>query len=502
MARKYGLFINSNYVHSKSWRPVKSSVSPDNLLAEVAIFEAQKDDPDLYEACVEGAHQSHLQIQEGYFPLQERLEFLRRLRKRLVEQKENMAQLIMQEVGKPIDLARGEVDRAVDTIEWTLRAAEEKLGPAGHRKLPTNERPAWSDYSGYWEYVGRGPLLAITPFNFPLNLVMHKLAPAIASGCPVVLKASPKAALTALCLTDYCKAESLPAGMLNTFLCDDETTRKLIQDDRIKQVSFTGSDKIGWSLKALTTKPFILELGGAAPVYVHEDADIGGTAEILAKSALAYSGQVCISTQNIHVHKNIASEFREALLESLNAVCAGSPAKEGVVYGPLVDEATFDRVEELKKSLTNEGLQLTEITPTMSDSDSINDVLYSGDAWEAKFSLPQLVEGFRGKEDFLTKECFAPMVGLLPCEGIEEFLQHANELPMRLQCSVWTDDEKIKGLAMQRLNYGGVMINESPTLRLEPMPYGGMGQSGSGREGPEFAIDEFCEKRVIIEKRS
>ena len=504
MARKYGLFINGNYVHANSWRAVPSSIDPSQLLAEVSQFRQGEDDPSLMEACLEGVSQTQMQIFQGFFPLEERLAFLERLKNRLTNQKENLARIIMQEVGKPITLARGEVDRAIETINWTLISAEKLLNKNGsypsERSVPSESREAWKNYSGHWEHVPRGPLLAITPFNFPLNLIMHKLAPAIAAGCPVVLKPSPKATLTALCLTDYCHAEEMPPGMLNTFLCDDKATRTLIQDPRLSQISFTGSAHVGWELKKLTSKPFILELGGAAPVYIHKDANIEAAANTLAMSSIAYSGQVCISTQNIHIHPEVFDSFKGLLLKSLSKIPAGNPAQEDCFYGPVVDQDTLVRIQSLAKNLEHQGLKVESLRPLFSETETVNDVLFKSDEWKKNFHAPAIITGFEGKESFLTEECFAPFVGLQKCESLDSFVEMANALPMRLQCALWSSDTISLHSAARQLQYGGVLLNEAPSVRLEPMPYGGMGASGFGREGPDFAIEEFCEKRVVIEK--
>ncbi|MEO5668088.1 MAG: aldehyde dehydrogenase family protein, partial [Bdellovibrionota bacterium] len=208
MARKYGLYVNGQYVHTKAWKPVPKSTHPAELLGEMAFFDSAHDDPELLDAALEGVSQTFHQIMhQGFFPLEERLAFLARLKLRLEDQKENFAQLMMNEVAKPIALCRAEVDRAIYTIHWTLEEARALLSD---QPLPFEGREGWKIFSGVAVREARGPLLALSPFNFPLNLVMHKLAPAIACGCPVLLKPSPKAALTALCLVDYCHAEGLP----------------------------------------------------------------------------------------------------------------------------------------------------------------------------------------------------------------------------------------------------------------------------------------------------
>lgn len=491
MARKYGLYINGNYVHSENWLPVPLSLNPQELLAEASQY-TESDDPSLFEACLEGSHQTHAQVMEGFFPHAERLLFLEKLHARMTQQQENMARLIMQEVGKPITLARMEVARGLQTIEATRAAAEELL-KAPH---PVNGTP--SGPSAQWEHFPRGPLLAITPYNFPLNLTLHKILPALISGNPVVLKPSPKSTMTALCIADYCHAEGLPPGMLNVFQCENKTVGKLIDDTRIQQISFTGSSKVGWALKAQTTKPFTLELGGAAPSYVAEDADLEKAAQALAPSAMAYSGQVCISAQTVLVAPSVYGEFKEHLISAVSKLVSGSPAIEDVFVGPVVDAEAKQRIEGLKQQLEGEGATVTSIFESFSSKENINPILFSKNGWQERYVAPMLIEDLPETSSFWREEAFAPMVGLRKCDSWENFLDFANGLEHRLQCSIWSQDgEKLK-IASSRLRYGGVMCNAAPSTRIDSMPYGGCGLAGQGREGPKFAIEEFCEKRVQV----
>jgi acyl-CoA reductase-like NAD-dependent aldehyde dehydrogenase len=487
MARKYGLYVNGQYVHTLKWRPVFKSTAPSELLGEVALYDSSHDDPELLDAALEGLSQTFDQIRRhGFFPLPERIAFLKRLKLRLEDQKENLAQLIMNEVGKPISLCRSEVDRAIDTIHWTL---EETEGVLGERPLPFEGRPGWKGTTGYAVREPRGPLLAMSPFNFPLNLVMHKLAPAIACGCPVLLKPSPKAALLALCLVDYCHAEGLPPGMLNFFSCVDSDVAALIGDPRIAQVSFTGSESVGWKLRELSTKPFTLELGGAAPVFVGVDADLEKAARALALSAVSYAGQACISTQSIHVEAPVWEAFLETFERHFASFEWGLPSADAVVCGPVIDEAAHTRLELLKKRLVNAGAKLHETPRAPLQPERIEKLLVR----------PAFVTKLPAADAFYREECFGPLVALRATPTLAEFVKDANALPSRLQSSLWgADNSAALAQAAKLLDYGGVVINQSPSLRFDAMPYGGRGRAGSGREGPSYAIEEFTQWKSVV----
>jgi acyl-CoA reductase-like NAD-dependent aldehyde dehydrogenase len=489
-ARKYGLYINGQYVHTRAWRPVAKSHQPEVLLGEVSVFDSRHDDPDLLQATLDGLFMSFEQMRdEGFFPLEERLSFLRRLQARLEDQKENLAQLMTHEVGKPIALSRAEVERGIDTLHWTIACAPEVLGD---RPLPFAGRPGWENFEGVARRQARGPLLAISPFNFPLNLVLHKIAPAIAAGCPVLLKPSVKAALSALCLIDYCHAEGLPPGLLNLFSCTDEDAQKLLRDDRIKQVSFTGSAAVGWKLKQGSTLPFTLELGGAAPAFVAADANLEQAAGVLAKSALNYAGQTCISTQSILVESSAYVRFMEHFAKAFHQIPWGDPIDETVVSGPVIDSHAYDRIQKLLKDVSSRDGRIVETQRAPTNATKI----------EARLVRPAFILNLPETHSFWREECFAPLVALRPVDNLEAFVRFANELPHRLQCSIWGDPQRADiRKALDRLDYGGVILNDSPSVRFDAMPYGGRGLAGAGREGPRYALEEFTDLKSIVEKR-
>jgi acyl-CoA reductase-like NAD-dependent aldehyde dehydrogenase len=243
--RTFGLYIHGHFVHPGPLRPVVPPADPTAGFARVGWLEAGKpESEEILEIALQGAAETFEQVLEGsFFPLGERLAFLDKLRARLLDNLDFLATLLSKEVGKPLRLARTEVRRAVATLEWTVREAPAVFAPHG---LPTASVPEFAGIEGAWQREPRGPLLAITPFNFPANLVMHKLAPALAAGCPVLLKPSPKAAATAMAIADMCHAAGLPAGMLAVLNCDDALVAKALTDPRVRQVSFTGSAKVGW----------------------------------------------------------------------------------------------------------------------------------------------------------------------------------------------------------------------------------------------------------------
>lgn len=499
MARKYGLFINGQYIHSSHWNRVPNALNPDETLGEVAQFRKDDDDSEIWEACLEGAWQTYLQVRnENFFPFEERLAFLKRLSTRFEDQKENLAQLIMQEVGKPLALARGEVGRAIDTLLWTIEAAPKIINR--EERLPLHQRDSWKDFEGYWTREARGPLLAITPFNFPLNLAIHKIAPALAAGCPVILKPSGKASLVGLCIADYCQAESLPAGMLNVFNCDNATTEALIADSRVRHVSFTGSAKVGWKLRNSTQKPFFLELGGAAPVFVDEGCDLQSVATNLCKSSFAYAGQVCISTQSIWIHENIYSEFVKAFEKAMNTLPCGLAAREDVICSSLITEESFQRVKDLEAQILCEGGKITQFTGKLLETGSINAVLFEKSGWQKQFLAPRFIEDLQATSTFLREEAFAPLVALQKATSFETFVEWSNALESRLQCAVFSSNETMLKRAAHELDYGGVILNESPSHRFDPMPYGGRGRAGSGSEGPKFALQDYTELKSVLKK--
>jgi acyl-CoA reductase-like NAD-dependent aldehyde dehydrogenase len=281
----------------------------------------------------------------------------------------------------------------------------------------------------------------------------------------------------------------LPAGLLNLVLCDDESTCEMLADPRITQASFTGSEKVGWNLRAKApTKPLSLELGGAAPAYVDESADLDLAASALAHGALSYSGQTCISVQSIHVHRKVAAAFREKLIAEWGKIAAADPALAEAQVGPVIDAQAADRLESLAARLLADGARVTALgTPVK-----------NGLAANTPYVQPRLFEELSIEDDFYSQECFGPFAALREVESFEQFRDFANQLPARLQTCVFTRDLAQAHAAARGLRYGGVVVNQSANFRMDPMPYGGRGRAGSGREGPLSALREYTEEKSVL----
>ena len=485
--KHFGLYVNGLYVQTPQSFPINAPLAAREAPGKtrLAIWTAQDQanspqDDNPIEAALQGAHETFAQIQSGFFPLAERLAFLGRLRTKLSEQKENLAQLMCQETGKPIQLARAEVDRGLSTIDATIEAAPERLRPqtlslpAGSPQVEVRREP-------------HGPLLAMAPFNYPLNLVLHKLVPALAAGCPVILKPSPKAQLSALTLTDFCHACELPPGMLSTIQVENSLVEGLIRDNRIAHISFTGSANVGWKLAALTTKPFALELGGNAPNYVDTTADLGVAAKKLALAANAYAGQVCISVQNIFVHLSVAKEFETLLKAAYIELKWGQPDLDEVWSGPVIDADSAARLRQLESSLIKEGAVVVAEAPELARGSSASPHLIR----------PKCFGNVPPSHSLMNEEIFGPFASLSSVNSFDEFIELANKNKARLQTGVFSRDSAQLQRAASSLRYGGVILNETSALRVDRMPYGGRGLAGRGREGPIYAIDDFTELKAV-----
>ncbi len=400
-----------------------------------------------------------------------------------LEQKaEEFAQIILAEAGKPIDLARTEVRRAINTFRLAAEEARHQRGGW----LDLEATAAGRQHHGLNLRFPVGTIAAITPFNFPLNLVAHKLAPALACGCPVILKPSPRTPLTAIYLAQTAEIAGLPPGDFNVVTCPNERVPDLLRHPSISMVSFTGSAPVGRALQALAPhKRWTLELGGNATVLVHSDADLPQAAAAIATGGLAYAGQTCISVQNVLVHREVYPAFREHLLSFIqNSIRSGDPIQPGVLVGPMIDpaaaQAAFERVQ---KALGRGAL------------------VALGGTRHGPWLEPTVLENVPLDADVWTEEIFAPVLSLAPYDQFEEALSVVNTSKYGLQTGVFTQSLSLAWLAFQKLQTGAVLINQSPSWRVENMPYGGVKQSGEGREGIAAAIETMTSPRSWIWKQ-
>ncbi|MBS1985436.1 MAG: aldehyde dehydrogenase family protein [Bdellovibrionales bacterium] len=485
--RSFGLYVNGQYTPSGSFRPVTPPAGDSEAFAQVAYLE-HTESGEILEAVLEGAHLSFGQVQRGFFLLHERLAFLERLRAKLEANLDFCAQMISREVAKPIRLARVEVQRSLATIDWTLQEAPRLFAAQG---LPTPARAQWTGLEAWTLREPRGPLLAITPFNFPLNLVMHKVVPALVTGCPVILKPSPKSAAVALALADLCHAADLPAGMLSVVNADNEVTARLIQDERVAQVSFTGSAAVGWKIAAGLTKPCFLELGGNASAYIDASADLEHAADAVVLGGMSYAGQVCIGLQNVSAHPAVLNEFRTLLADRVRKLPWGRPADERTVASCLIDRAAAARCEKLRTDALRQGARL------VAETDGALDLTAEQLAQAGTYVRPALFEGVPFDSPLVSEELFGPYLNLF-AEDFDAWVKRVNAGKYRFQVAVFTRDLAQTFRATRELQFGAVLVNESTSLRLEPMPFGGRGLSGTGHEGPRYAMESFTELKSVI----
>jgi glyceraldehyde-3-phosphate dehydrogenase (NADP+) len=391
---------------------------------------------------------------------------------------DEIATLIAREGGKPIRFARGEVKRAV--VTFTL-AASECRQPRGE-VLPIDLEERAEGRLCLWERVPRGPVAAISPFNFPLNLVAHKLAPAIAVGATVVLKPPQQCPLTALLLGEVLADAELPDGALSIVHCPPEVAQRMVEDERMKVLSFTGSDGVGWKLKSIAgKKQVLLELGGNAPCVVDEGTDLERALDPILLGAWAYAGQVCIKAQRIFVHDALFEEFRERFVARTLELPCGDPLDEATVVGPLIEEKHVERVLAWVREAVDGGARL----------------LCGGTA-DGQLVRPTVLTGTKPSMRVCKDEVFGPVTVLERFARFEDALAACNSGRFGLQAGVFTRDVGRALQAFRELEYGGVLINDVPTFRVDNFPYGGTKESGFGREGVRFAMEEMSEPKVLV----
>ena len=397
----------------------------------------------------------------------------------LLSRKEEVARSIEEEAGKPITLARGEVDRAGDTL---LAAAHVARFPAVVTR----------DLSGFGSGTGRlaltrrvplGPVFAITPFNFPLNLVAHKLAPAVAAGCPVVLKPASQTPSAALHLAASLQRGGLPDGALSVVPARAADAEALVTDPRFALLTFTGSAEVGFALRRKAwDRRVALELGGNAAVIVEPDwPDLADAARRVANAAFAWAGQSCISVQRVFVHRDVQARFRELLVAAAEAFPTGDPAAAGTLCGPMIDAANRSRVVDWIASARSAGGKLL-----------------SGGAADGPVVRPTLLAEVPEDEPFVADELFGPGAAVSTCASFEEALARVNASRYGLQAGVFTTDVAKVRRAWDLLEVGAVIQGDVPTWRSDPMPYGGVKSSGVGREGPASAFLEMTEERMLV----
>ena len=419
-------------------------------------------------------------------PAHQRAELLLRVARGLETRKEEFVRTIISEAGKPLTYAEVEVTRAISTFTSAAEEARRWNGASGE-VLALDAIPAGDGHIGIARRFPIGVISAITPFNFPLNLVAHKVAPCLASGNTMIVKPAAKTPLTALMLAEVLADAAVPTGQVNFVTCSNEHAARLVTDDRVAMISFTGSPDVGWRLKTLAGKKrACLELGGNAGVIVHTDADLATAVPMIATGGFSNAGQSCISVQRIFVQEGIYDDFRKRLLTHIREkVKTGDPRDRATVVGPMITADALAKTRALIASAVAAGGRIVrggEANGQCLEATVLEDVPLSHEA--------------------CTGELFAPVVTLHRYDTFEDALRLVNESKFGLQAGVFTNDIRRALHAYEVLEVGGVLINQVPTWRVENMPYGGIKDSGFGREGLRYAMEEMTEMKTLIIRQS
>ena len=418
-------------------------------------------------------------LQAGKTPLSKRILWLEDVAKRLTQEREAFAMILAKEVAKPIAFSRIEVDRCVETIKLTVL----ELANLSGETIPTDIMPSGKKTLAYYRREPVGVVACITPFNFPLNLVAHKIAPALGAGNTVVLKPTPEAPMTAYMLAKlFVDSPFSTKDALSVVYGDAEVGSTLVKSDIPRVISFTGSVPVGNIIMSQAgIKKVSLELGGNAATYIDKSADLTTAAARCAFGAFYNSGQVCISLQRIYVNEEVYEEFAELIAEETNKLKVGSPYEDDTFMGPLIDDEARHRTKSWIASAKNEGAR----------------VIAGGDEIEGIFP-PTVMAEVTDEMKIICEEVFAPIVSLVSVPGYETAIEKMNDSPFGLQFSIFTNDLKMTQNFIEDAQCGGVVINDIPTLRFDVQPYGGSKLSGVGREGPKWALEEFTEIKSIV----
>ena len=410
-------------------------------------------------------------------PASERAHILKQMAAEVEARRDEFARLITNETGKPISFSRAEVSRAIMTLTTSSEEAKRLEGNV----LPLDVLPEYADRFAITRRFPIGVVSAITPFNFPLNLVAHKVGPALACGNPVVLKPSSSAPGVSLLLADVAAKTTLPKGAFNVVPCMGSEAEQLITDKRVKLISFTGSPVVGWGIKARAGKKrVVLELGGNAAVIICADANLDYALQRTLLGAFGNAGQSCIAVQRIYVHESIAGPVTEKFVKLARSLATGDPLNERTVVGPMIDEQAAERVEDWIRQAVNAGAE----------------VLCGGTREKAVLE-PTVLKGVPPDAAVSCQEVFAPVVTIDTFTEFKDAVDRVNDSPFGLQTGIFTNSMADIFYAFRELEVGGVIVNDASSFRADHMPYGGVKDSGFGREGVRYAIEEMTELKLL-----
>jgi glyceraldehyde-3-phosphate dehydrogenase (NADP+) len=411
-------------------------------------------------------------------PVYERSRILAEIAAGMHDKRQLLAEVLCQEAGKPLKYALGEVDRAIQTVK--VAAEETKRIPGDYLRLDWT--PPGQGKEGWVKYFPIGVIGGISPFNFPINLSVHKIAPALAAGNSIILKPASQTPATVLEMAEIIDSTALPKGAVSILPMDRKTGNLLVTDERISLLSFTGSPEVGWKLKSQAgMKKVVLELGGNAGVLISESADLDVAAAKCLVGGFSYSGQVCIHVQRIFVHRSRFNEFTEKFVRLVKGLKAGDPLDPTTDISSMIDETNALRVEDWIREAVDGGARVL-----------------TGGTRKGTYFEPTVMTGTKNKMKVCSLEVFGPVVTLEAVDSFEQGVQLINDSRYGLQAGVFTGSLREMDLAFNELVVGGVVINDVPTFRVDHMPYGGVKNSGLGREGVRYAMLEMMEPRLLV----
>ncbi|MBX3561598.1 MAG: aldehyde dehydrogenase family protein [Sphingomonas sp.] len=467
------------YLNNKAEQPNADLEVTDKFTGEVAFRCAQADAKTI-DAGIAGAVEAAEPM--ARMASYERQAVLQHCVDRFKERFDELAYALCVEAGKPIKDSEGEVSRLIDTFRI---AAEEAVRMTGEVQ-PLDISPRAKGYQGIWKRVPIGPCSLISPFNFPLNLAAHKIAPAIAVGCPFVMKPASRTPLGAIIMGEVLAETDLPRGAFSILPAHREGADLFTEDERLKLLSFTGSPGVGWDLKAKAgKKKVVLELGGNAAVIVDKDADLADALERVIFGAFYQSGQSCIGVQRILIHRQVYDEFRDMLVAKTKTLVAGDPKDRNTFIGPMISEGEAKRLDSWIQEAVGKGA-----------------TLLCGGKREGAMLEATLLENVDPATKINVEEAFGPVAFLIRFSSFGEALEIVNDSKFGLQAGIFTRDLFQMFDAWDRLDVGGVVINDVPSYRVDNMPYGGVKDSGLGREGVRFAMEDMTEIRNLVIRRT
>lgn len=474
MKTTQALYLAGDFVNTSSSLPVVNPYT-NQLVQQVSLA-----DESLIESAIQKAHQAFLQTRS--LSSYQRYNILSFIAQHIEQEKENFAILIATESAKPYKYALAEVNRAIQT--FTIAAEESKRIPYEYFSLDTT--PEQLNREAIVKRIPVGVVLAITPFNFPLNLVAHKIAPAIASGCPFILKPASATPLTALKLAAIIQQSNWPKEAASVLPCPSTVIEKFLNHPSIAKVSFTGSPSVGWKIKSVAaSKKVTLELGGNAATIITESAEIEKIIDHCVVAGFAYSGQICIHTQRFFVHPKHFQKFTQLFSEKVKQLKYGNPLEKSTDISVMIDEANAIRTEQWVEEALNQGAK-----PIL------------GGKRIGNYHEPVILSNTNNFMKVYSEEVFAPVVCIEPYSGqIQDAVQKVNDSKYGLQCGVFTNDIKELNDCFEYIECGGIIHNACSILRHDAMPYGGIKNSGFGREGVKYAMEEMTERKLLVKEK-